>query len=781
MLLHYLKITFRNIAKNKFQYLLTTLGIAAGITIFATLYFMMDIATHYFVDLPNEKNLFAVEIAEETTSELSPSKNDYRSWNSTSLENLTKLKELQMPEIEAMTLYSGYVMQSVFCSPENNKRVVFGVSLRYVDANYFPVIGVNFSHGNIDGWGNRRLAVITETLAKKLFGSASNALWQNIELRNANNELRGLFTVAGIIKPIYAFSYRADIFLENEINEHTESYSALAKLSPEASFQQTNISIKAVSKTFNIPPRSKSKQADNDKMFFRLAELKEYKTNISPFVHAIVLLLASTVLIIALFNFFNLLVSSVQVRIRQFTLRKIVGAKHWTLLLIFFCEIIPVMLGATLLSYVFIEMLMAWYNSSIIAQGMLGVENFIHLIYGYPLRVALYTLLTCFVVIVLLTYRVEKIVLVQGIRGKLLKSNRGFARKGLIFFQLLFTLFLFSVSAELFRLGANAVPNIYQTLSKEQAKAVFIMNFRGKLGMEQKTDEISARMKRIAGVESIAISDIFYDRLTTGTTLSNGKQIYLTKKILFDGYAEFMEMREPLPVATLAPDEVIVNETLAKVLAENGETDMSLYGEKYKIVGVVSQIPYTDNNESCALFSPKTINPSYAVKCNPEQAKVVKTEIMKIIREYLPETIPFSLQNFYNIVQNENMMMHSIVGALAIATFMSLILTLFGIYATVSADTKRSKKEIAIRKINGATHRNILWKYLKQYAIMLVIILAPLLPLYLFTMKIMTRKLANIGIVFITWLTLTLFVLFTIYNLIKKAASENPAKVLKSE
>ena len=55
MLLHYLKITFRNIAKNKFQYLLTTLGIAAGITIFATLYFMMNIATHYFVDLPNEK------------------------------------------------------------------------------------------------------------------------------------------------------------------------------------------------------------------------------------------------------------------------------------------------------------------------------------------------------------------------------------------------------------------------------------------------------------------------------------------------------------------------------------------------------------------------------------------------------------------------------------------------------------------------------------------------------------------------------------------------------
>ena len=64
---------------------------------------------------------------------------------------------------------------------------------------------------------------------------------------------------------------------------------------------------------------------------------------------------------------------------------------------------------------------------------------------------------------------------------------------------------------------------------------------------------------------------------------------------------------------------------------------------------------------------------------------------------------------------------------------------------------------------------------------MLAIILVLLVPLYMFTVKAVTQELASIGILFITWLTLVPFVLLTIYDLVKKAANENPAKVLKSE
>ena len=782
MLLHYIKTTVRDIAKNKFQYLLTTLGIAGGITVFAVLNFISDITNHYLVDLPNEKNLYKLEAVQEKISESGPDGSVFPSWMTpVSLEDLTKLKELQMPEIETMTLYSGLSVRNYFCSPENDERTVFEVYLRHVDANYFSLTGAEFLKGSTEAWGNSRLAVITETLAKKLFGSASNAMRQNIELRGQDNRSYGIFTVTGVINPIYAFNYQADVFLENEINEFTSSYSALARLAPGTSFQQTNISIETASKSFDIKPYSE--REGGGKVFFRLAGLKENMGVVPPLVQAIILFLAATALIIALFNFFNLLVSSAQARVRQFTLRKVVGAKRWALSLMFFCEIIPVILGATLLSYVFIELLMNWSVTPNLDPDLWRtIQTFIHLIYGYPLRVALYTLLACIVVIILLTYRVEKIVLVQGIRGKLLKSNRGYARKGLIFFQLLFTLLLFSVSVELFRFGTNAIPNVHHTLSKEQEKAVFFMEFMGKLGMEEKKDEIIARVKQVSGVEAVVFTEPFFDNSRAIETLSNGKPIYFTNKKMFDGYAEFLELKELLPVAALSPDEVIVNEALAKVLAENGETGVSLYGQNYKIVGVVPRIPYAEENELSALF-PSSVTPfsSYAVKCNPGQAKVVKTEIMSIVREYLPETIPFPLHNLYDLMRRESIQLIGIIGALAMGTLMSLVITLFGIYAAVSGDTRHRRKEIAIRKINGATYRNILWEYLKQYAVMLAIILVLLVPLYMFTVKAVTKELASIGILFITWLTLVPFVLLTIYDLVKKAANENPAKVLKSE
>ena len=61
MLKHYLKITIRNILANKFNYLLTTLGLAVGIAIFAVVYFMVDVLDHYCVDFPDESNLYKID------------------------------------------------------------------------------------------------------------------------------------------------------------------------------------------------------------------------------------------------------------------------------------------------------------------------------------------------------------------------------------------------------------------------------------------------------------------------------------------------------------------------------------------------------------------------------------------------------------------------------------------------------------------------------------------------------------------------------------------------
>lgn len=784
MLLHYLKITFRNILNNKFRYLLTTLGIAVGVAIFASLYFMIDIATHYMGSLPDDKNVYVLETILDTKTNLTAEGADLQSWRNAPIDGLTKLKEQNIPEFDAITTFSGTIAQH-YCCPENNERLMYSATIRYVDADFFSVVGAKITHGNVSTWDNRRLAVITEDFAKKLFGSASKALGQNIDVRATNNYMYGVFTVSAIIKPIYAREYSASIYLENESAPYKDYYLSLVKLKENSSIAQVNNKLKTISKDFGMTPFIQNEQVSG--MYFGLESIQNNKVKIPIFIQVVIALLASTVLIIALFNFFNLLLSSVQARIRQFTLRRIVGANRKTFLLMLFCEIVPILAGALLISYVFIELLLQWYRSAaFIPVEMREINDYLHLIYGYPLRVMAFTLLACLVVAVLLTFRIQKIVLIQGVRGKLLKSNRNIVRNGLIFVQLLFTLLFFSISAELFRIASGEVQNVYETLSREQAKAVFQMTFRGTLGMSEKEAEVISRIKQISGVESVALTQSFQTH-PRNIKLSNGKRIEITTNTIFDGYQKFMELKTPLPFTTLAPDEMIVNEALAKELAQNGETDIEFRSMKYKIVATVPQIPYTSDKQFAALLplnnSPEQV---YYIKCLPSQARKVEKHIMQIVREYVPESIPYQLPTLYESVTLQNSMLHIVLGALSIATLMSFIITLFGIYSAVSADTARRRKEIAIRKINGATYRDILWKYLKQYVIMLCVILLFLFPFHIFVIQTMNidaqgGNLFKISTILLTWSVLALFVFFTIYNLIKKAASENPAEVVKWE
>lgn len=788
MFLHYFKTTLRNIGNNKFRYLITTLGIAVGITIFSVLYLMIDIVTIHMINLPDENNLYVVETVAEQETGLIHDGSDMPTSRTTPTEALIKLKEQNIPEFERMSLLSGHI-HSLFCCEEDNEQAMYEAAVRYVDADFFPVVGVKFLQGNSNAWGNRRLAVITEGYAKKLFGNAANAVGKNIDLRGTNNHVYGIFTVVGVIDPILVYEYRANIYLETDLNPYEIEIAALAKLKSDASLQKTNNLLKTISKDFGIPPfKVDGKEMDR---YIQLSDIQRYKLKIPASIRAIALLLASVVLLIALFNFFSLLVSSVQARIQQFTLRKIVGANQWTFLLMFLFEIIPILIGALLVNYVFIELLLGWYqSSSLVSVEFRQIDPFKDLVYIYPLRVVLYTFLVCLGLALLLTFRIQKIILVQGIRGKLLNANRNFLRNGLVFFQLLFTLLFLSISVELFRIVSDGLQDFNRTLSTKQEKAIFILTSQGKWGIAGKEEEVLSRIKQIPGVEEVVL-DNGYKTYSEGrgVSLSNQKYLPATNVIRFEGYDRFFEINDPALQRSLAPDEAIVNEALARVLAENDETNIAIFSQTFKVVGTVSQIPYTEKNKLAYLTSSAIIssqNKSSYIKCHPAQAREARKQIMEIIREYVPETIPYQLPTFYEITQRYNSVLRGVVGILGIATFMSLILTLFGIYSTVSFDAKRRRKENAIRKINGATYRNILWRYLKKYAIMLIVVLGLLFPLHTFTIRTTGIESPDgttfrLDTVFITWCVLSLFVLFTIYNLIRQATKENPAEVIKSE
>ncbi len=51
----------------------------------------------------------------------------------------------------------------------------------------------------------------------------------------------------------------------------------------------------------------------------------------------------------------------------------------------------------------------------------------------------------------------------------------------------------------------------------------------------------------------------------------------------------------------------------------------------------------------------------------------------------------------------------------------SIIITLLGVYSSITLDTERRQKEVAIRKVNGAGMSHIIWLFARLYITLLMV------------------------------------------------------------
>jgi len=115
-----------------------------------------------------------------------------------------------------------------------------------------------------------------------------------------------------------------------------------------------------------------------------------------------------------------------------------------------------------------------------------------------------------------------------------------------------------------------------------------------------------------------------------------------------------------------------------------------------------------------------------------------------------------------------------------------LILCLLGIYSAVTMNTEKRRKEVAIRKINGAEIKDIILLFSKSYILLwsgVCLILFPVIYfagnmwLETFTQRISLNVFFFSGIYF----SILALIFFMILFRILEVARCNPADVLKSE
>ena len=119
-------------------------------------------------------------------------------------------------------------------------------------------------------------------------------------------------------------------------------------------------------------------------------------------------------------------------------------------------------------------------------------------------------------------------------------------------------------------------------------------------------------------------------------------------------------------------------------------------------------------------------------------------------------------------------------------TLICVIVAISGLYSIVALLCQKRRKEIAIRKINGARMSDILRMFLKEY---LPIIILSAIAAFSVGATIMHRWLSTyvrqtpitIWVYLSVFLCMLLIIAVTVFGNIRRAMIENPADVIKSE
>jgi len=139
-------------------------------------------------------------------------------------------------------------------------------------------------------------------------------------------------------------------------------------------------------------------------------------------------------------------------------------------------------------------------------------------------------------------------------------------------------------------------------------------------------------------------------------------------------------------------------------------------------------------------------------------------------------------EEFYKFLKSEN----ALIKLLSFVSAICILICVFGFVSLVSLTCEERRKEIAIRKINGATAGDILSMFAKEYSLLLVIGAAIAFTAGYFIMNRWLEhyvKQTSIPV----WIYLAVMCVFALVIVlcvgwqVYRTSVENPAEVVKSE
>ncbi len=634
-------------------------------------------------------------------------------------------------------------------------------NINLVDGDFFQVFSFPKTRGNAD-LNTPNTAVITETMAEKLFGN-QDPVGKVFTLSNQFGKTE--LSVTGVIEPITDRSdLQGDVFvsihtLDNPANRLGNDWADPNGL--ESGFvnlfllTQPGISSESLAAQLSTFIQKNPGSEKTQILLQPLEDLHLGSSLSDPLpstseMGSVLVFLAIAVLIlsIAYVNYLNLSSASILTRIKEIRMRKVLGAQSWHLAQQFMTETLLLLTLATLVSAVLI------YITGPFLDDIFGTQIWIgSLLQPKVGLIVLGVLMSCSMIsggyVVVLSGNFDR-------RSQLkFKPESQLLRKSLVVFQFVISVGIIIctlvIRDQLFFMQSQSLG-----MNVDQKVAIAGPNDAGEdrsSKMNAFKDALRSRsyVKGLAGSNNLP--GIGYNFSAGGISPLvprpedeeyNYSMLIVDEQFLPVYEIELLAGRnftlEEAQASWNAAHKVILNEKAARQLGfekpEDAAGQTILWGEPFEVVGVVRDYHHMSLREEVrpSLLLPSQADGFFTLILEPGQLKQHLAEIQDLYRQVFPGN-PFNYSFTDEVFARQYTQEAQLSLAFSIAGVLAILISCLGLFALAAYSVQQRTKEIGIRKVLGASSESLIRLVGKDFLILVVLGIALAIPLAWYLMS----------------------------------------------
>ena len=240
--------------------------------------------------------------------------------------------------------------------------------------------------------------------------------------------------------------------------------------------------------------------------------------------------------------------------------------------------------------------------------------------------------------------------------------------------------------------------------------------------MERNIGAVLDEVRRMLEVERVTYTNISSSiadfSLIDYPRRDGGKSFAVMQNGSPDYFAFFNIPMEGKLVSPDAGHQVYVSRRFKQLLDEEGYDGTVCLGDvDYQVAGVYEALfaEVEQKNYVGSVFFPSATAKSYYILVDEHTSvREFQERLLQLCRKFIPETLPVDIHLLPDDDETK-----AAIGmmqmALTVLVVVSLLLVVLSIYSSISLDTQGRRKEVAIRKINGARPVNIFFLFAKVY------------------------------------------------------------------